>query len=557
MTRRRSTSDGCRTHARIDCPEITEYLRIIETRKVAVCDEQTKFAAYVRKTFADEPLRIDKNLVKTYMGYQRYFPFDLFPWEKCLLVLWLCVYRKDGLPRWPELFGLLGRGAGKNGFMAFCAFCMLSKANGIPKYHVDVCANTEEQAKTTFFDLWDIMEADQDRFKLGYRWNRTEITNLSTDSTLKYRTDNPSSKDGLRSGAVIFDEIHQYADWENLDVFTTGLGKKPCPRIGYITTDGDVRDGPLDAFKARAEAILSGEQQDNGLLPFVCKLDEEREVDDERNWTKANPSLPYLPTLVDEIRREYVNYHIDPTKLHGFMTKRMNVPQQRVDLAVTSWDNLMAASRDVGDLDGMECSCGIDYAKTTDMVGACLVFRTQGEYRCVPHGWFCTRSGDADRIKAPFAEWTRLGLMDMVDDVEVSPTIVAAWIAEMGARYRVSSVAIDSYRHTLMARALDDVGYSAKDGTVRLIRPSDIMLVQPVITSAFATHSIAWGDNPLMRWCANNAKLEPGPHDNYVYGKIEHHSRKTDVFMAFVAAMTQATKMEEYAEPVIMAPLVF
>ena len=70
----------------------------------------------------------------------------------------------------------------------------------------------------------------------------------------------------------------------------------------------------------------------------------------------------------------------------------------------------------------------------------------------------------------------------------------------------------------------------------------------PVIDSVFANQNFAWDDAPELRWAANNTKLirygrklgTSGDADigNYVYGKIEAKSRKTDPFMALVAAMT-------------------
>ncbi len=74
------------------------------------------------------------------------------------------------------------------------------------------------------------------------------------------------------------------------------------------------------------------------------------------------------------------------------------------------------------------------------------------------------------------------------------------------------------------------------------------MRVAPVIDSVFANHNFIWGDAPELRWATNNTKLirygrklgTTGDADigNYVYGKIEAKSRKTDPFMALVAAMT-------------------
>ncbi len=65
-------------------------------------------------------------------------------------------------------------------------------------------------------------------------------------SVLKYRTANGDTKVGLRDGAVVFDEIHQYESNKDVRVYISGLGKKKNSREFYIGTDGYVRDGFLD-----------------------------------------------------------------------------------------------------------------------------------------------------------------------------------------------------------------------------------------------------------------------------------------------------------------------
>ena len=124
--------------------------------------------------------------------------------------------------------------------------------------------------------------------------------------------------------------------------------------------------------------------------------------------------------------------------------------------------------------------------------------------------------------------------------------------------YNIEKVAIDSYRYSLMSRALREIaGFDAHEKTVKLVRPSDIMLVVPKINSMFVTNKIIWGDDPMMRWYTNNAKLEPAPNNNFKYGKIEPKSRKTDGFMAFAAATTleeELPDVEDFAffEPIIL-----
>lgn len=540
-----------------DCEHIEEYASIVKTEAVPVCDEQKKLVALVENALETEELYFDPEQVEKYFSYQKYFPFDLFPWERFCFVLHNCIFTKDYLPRWQDLLIMMGRGGGKNGYLSFEDFCLITETNGIQQYHIDICANTGEQAKTSFDEIYDVLEQPQFSkvFRRNFKWNMVEIKNLKTGSKIKYRTNNARSKDGLRSGKVDFDEIHAYLDWENLNVFTTGLGKKPHPRMTYATTDGDVRDGPLDQLKERSAQILNGELADNGLLPFICKLDHESEVKDEDMWVKANPSLPYRPELMQRIRTEYQNFILDPIKNSSFMTKRMNIPQGRKDIEVTSWDNIKSTDRPLPDLTGRACVGGIDFTKTTDFLGASLVFRDGDDICAINHSWFCTNSKDKHRIKAPLKEWEERGLLTMVDDVEISPELVAAWFSEMRTAYNIEKIGIDLYRFATLRKALEAVGFTKDE--IKLVRPSDIMLVQNRIDSLFNRHRIVWGDNPLMRWFTNNTKLEPAPNNNFKYGKIEPFSRKTDGFMAFVHAMTVEDSLPEDSALQFMKPITF
>lgn len=558
------TSFKARRRKQIRCPQITEYLRLIETGKYNACERQKKFAAYVRSVFATEELVIDTDRIEYYGRYLKYFPFDVFfPWEWCLFTLFMCVFRPNGTPRWTDLIGFIGRGGGKNGFIAFLSFCSVTVTNGIRNYDVDICANSEEQAKRSFTDIWEILEGkNRLKFKKGFRWNRMAITNTSTNSTLKYRTNSPKSKDGMRSGLVVFDEVHAYTDWNNITVFTTGQGKCEHPRRAFISSNGNIRDGVYDTLVELCDRILDGEtDDDNGYLPFICSLDEPEEVHDEANWEKANPSLPYLPTLVRQIRKEYKDWLDNPSGNADFMTKRMGVPQGDKEFEVTSWENLKLASRPLPDLAGRPCVLGLDFSRKDDFLSAVLLFREKtdsGEqFYALHHSWFCLASRDRERIKPPLEEWAKLGIIELVDEVEIPTSRVVNWIEAAREVYDITGVALDDYRYDIVHEELEALGYSAKDHTITRVRPSNHMRVQPIINSAFATGSIAWGEDPAMRWFTNNTKLVPFLNGNYKYEKIEPRSRKTDGFMALVAAFCIREQVPDTTELQFMPVLTF
>lgn len=522
---------------------------MVEQGEIEACEEQHLLVAHVRRCFETEDIYTDDEQLEKYLSLVKYFPYErLFEWEAFCLALHDCTYRaKDDMPRWPDLFALMGRGGGKDGFIAYETLCLISEYNGIRSYDADICANNEDQAMRPLKDIIEVMETpgQTKKLKKHFYWNKEEVVSLKTKSVIKGRTNSPKGKDGLRSGIVIFNEIHGYQDYQNINVFTTGLGKKKHPRRTYATTNGDVRDGPLDHMLERAEQILRGELPDNGLLPFICKLDSKDEVHDSTKWPKANPSLPYLPHLQEEMAKEYEDWKINPIQFSAFMTKRMNIPQGNKELQVTDWENIKATNKPIPELRGRTATVGIDYMKVTDFASVNLHFKDGDKRYDISHSWLCLKSSDIPRLKIPWRDWAEAGIMTLVDDVEINPDLIAEWIAEQAIKYNLAKLALDNFRYTLLTDALRKVGFDAKDKkNVKLVRPSDIMKVVPVIDSCFANQYFYWGDNPLLRWAVNNTKLIRSGKatgtdtGNFVYGKIEAKSRKTDPFMALVASMT-------------------
>lgn len=532
-----------------------EWVDIVRNQAYRCCEEQALLVDHVLRCFEEEDIYIDLEQLAHYMDANaRYVPFELFPWQKFVLTLHNCTYkRQGGLPRWPDLFCMLGRGAGKDGTIAVEALDLTSPYNGIHEYDVDICANNEEQAVRPVQDLTGFFEMPgvEKKVRKFYHWTKERVTCLKTRSVIKGRTNSPKGKDGLRSGIVIFNEIHQYQNYDNINVFTTGLGKKKHPRRSYYTTNGDVRDGPLDDILADAARILRDGGEDNGLLPFICKLDKREEVHDEANWPKANPSLPYLPSLLEETRKEYREWAANPARLPAFMSKRMNLPESAKESAVTDWDSIAATNQEIPNLKGWSCTVGIDYSKTTDWMAVNFHFRSGNDRFDINKAWICAASRDIPRIKAPWKQWVQDGILEYVDDVEIHPSIVANYIFEMGKLYSISMVAIDSYRYSLLSDTLAKVGISREHGNLMLVRQTDIIKIVPVIDHCFLNRYFHWGDNPVLRWATNNTKVIRYGRDvgadkgSFVYAKIEGKSRKTDPFMALVASMVPEAHIRE------------
>ena len=535
---------------RMICNEVDEYIAYVRSGKIPMCKDQLALCDYVEKCFREERIYVDEQQLKRYLNHQKYFPFELLPWEKFIFTLHNCTYKAPGILRWPVLFVLVGRGAGKNGYLSFESFCWITPVNGIHEYNVDIFATSEEQAKTSPDDVRAVLEKNKAKLEKHFYWNLEYIKNLKTGSEIRYHTSAPGTKDGGRPGAVVFDEYHAYQNYKLIGVAKTGLGKKAMPRQTIITTDGNVRGGPLDDMKERAEEILKGDVGDNGMLPFICRLDNVKEVDSPKLWPKANPSYIYLPNLQQEMQTEYADYKVNPAANSDFMTKRMNMPQTYEAESVTDWDNILAAKKPLPDLRGCSCVAGIDYMKTTDFLSAGLLFRYKGFYIWMQHSWVCRKSPDLPRIKAPLEDWEKLGYLTFVDGPEISPDVPAEWLANMGQQYNITLLGMDNYRYTLLTRALREAGFDTDKGGA-----NNIMLCKrvtenryvPVITSLFNKQLICWGDDPMMGWYTYNACIVTKDGNQY-YGKKEEKSRKTDGFKAMVAAICASENLEDCGE---------
>lgn len=527
--------------------EVKEYIDLVKQGHHRVCREQKALISYVQRVFETEDIYVDKKQLERYMSLAKYFPFKaLFPWEKFLVALWDCTYKPDGLPRWKTILCMVGRGAGKDGLIAFDAFASISPYNPVLHYDVDICANNEEQAMRPVQDVIETLETPgtESKLKRFYYHTKEVVQGRKNKGCIKGRTNNPKGRDGMRSGKTIFNEVHAYENYDNIKVFITGQGKVAQPRVGIFTSNGDVNDGPLDDYLARGERILFEGEADNGFLPFICRLESKEQVHDPQNWYMANPSLAYMPHLLEEIKDEYREWCDHPEQNADFLTKRMGIRAGFKEVSVTDYEKVLATKKALPDLTGDSCTVGIDYAELNDWAAVNIHFRRGEERFDINHAWICAQSKTLPRVKAPWQEWAREGIVTVVQDVSISPDLITQYIADAARRYSIRCLALDHFRWTMLAESLRKIGFDAADKTrVKLVRPSDIMQVDPVIQNCFDRQLFHWGNNPCLRWAVNNTKRVRSSRaagvdtGNFVYAKIEAKSRKTDPFMALVASM--------------------
>lgn len=537
---------------------VTEHWSEMDENPQHFCVQQWQLRKLVDLVFQTEELQVDEEKYEKYLGLGKYLGFGRgYSWERYLTGLFLCTYRTDGRPRWTRILVYVGRGAGKSGLIAWWALCLISPYNKVEDYNVDIGAFNEEQALRPVIDVRKALNKHEAKMKKFFKWTLECITGKQNGGELKGYANNSKGLDGLRPGIIMLDEIHAYENNATIEVFKSALGKHPEPRQAFFTTEGYVQDGPLDDMVKLANKELSECDTTTDSLWYLCKLDKEEEAHDEDLWHKANPSLIHKPELMDTLRAQYRDWKNAPGHNLDFICKRMNVKKSRMELAVTTREKLMATAKELPeDMDGWDCTIGIDFSKVTDWTAINIHFRDGEKRYDINHAWICSQSSDLWRLKCPYREWEKMGLITMVDAPEISPETLTDYISKAAQRYNVKAVAIDDYRYALLARHLEGIGFSKEQKNLHMVRPSDIMRTVPIIDRCFAMELFHWGEHPTLRWATNNTSLVPSKksvlaksgemlNGNFLYGKVEPHARKTDPFMALVASMVIESEIED------------
>lgn len=535
------------------CAYIDDYAEGVLNGSILTDEITQRCVTYHLKMLALSGVIVDNRKIERARELiEKYFGFELTAWERYVLGL-IHAYKDDDV-LFRKFLIVMGTGNGKNGFISGLVWYFTTPDHGVMGYNIDIIANSEDQAETSFKDISEMMDTHWAKMRRQFSRSKVVIENRRTRSYIKYNTTGAKTKAGKRSACLVYDEVYMYTNYGLINELEASFGKRPHSRIIMITSQGLVREGVLDSELAIAEDVLNGEREDLRLCPLVYRVSSEEEVRSPDCWVKANPSYYEFSHLRKAIAAHFAEIDTDSEKEANFYTKRMSFPKQNRELLVATHKELMAASEPIEtNLNGKDCVAGIDYALLSDMASVGLLFRAGEKRYWIQHSYVCRQSADWMRINAPLERWHEKGDLTIVNDVQIFPQLLVEWLVSQMQKYNILKLALDLARFALLREALMAAGFhSGKDGNIHFVRPLGVAAVSPVIESWFRTGSIKWGDVPLMRWATNNTKRvrmkTENASGNYKYDKIEPRSRKTDPFMALAHAATLDSCLDAAAE---------
>jgi phage terminase large subunit-like protein len=378
-----------------------------------------------------------------------------------------------------------------------------------------VCSSNDDNQANILYEAINTMRLMIDPNQKDTWKNQQHIRCKFNGSKVFKLSDRTRNKEGRNIDFAIVDEVHEMKDNVIIKSIEQSQSLKPNPKLILITTEGFVNGGFLDEELIKARKILSGEDDSisaERYLPWLYTQDSEQEVwQDERTWQKSNPTVgivkrwDYLREQVDAARRSKADRMFT-------LSKDFNFKVSNSEAWITG--EMLEYSR-VYNLDEFRGSIslgGVDLAETTDMCSAkILMLKPDDNTKYIHQMYWIPESklkmSDDKESGAKYEEWSRKGLIRIVEGNEVDVSVVADWFAELYKEYKIRTykVGYDQRFAKDFLKRMDDYGFEYE-----MIYQNRYVLSNPMrlVEADLRDQLIAFNDNEIDKWCLQNTSVQ-------------------------------------------------
>ena len=486
---------------------------------------------------------IERFLTPTKGDYDK---MTLMPWQcfvECNLYGW--VSKENSLRRFREGLIVVGTGNGKSTMLAGNATYGACK-DGERGADIYLLANSKEQAGIVFNECYSQIKAS--RFLAPrFRTLRDGVYYDAMSASIRHRSSDSRRLDGLNPHMAIFDEIHEYRDFKLINIIKRKIVKRTQPLVIYITTMGNVIDGPLAYFYDLFTDAMSGklaEDVADRMFAFIAELDEHDDPEDDSTWIKANPSLGVL-LKIEDLRETWERDKHIPAQRADFLCKQLNITVNTDDMAFVQPEVL---GRNDGTIEeeallGRRCYGGFDLSSREDFTAAAEFPLDDGRVFVLLHSWVPRRKVELDQEKIDYYGLAMKGYLTIVDGEYIQQEDVYSWFCEQAKKYEIMTIGYDPANATRLRQMLENKGFACQ-----IVRQGPLTLNDPMkdIKELLLGGRVVSNNDPMLRWYTDNVRISGerrhADKQNWMPSK-RNKFRKIDGFMAWLDA--HAINMEK------------
>lgn len=449
--------------------------------------------------------------------------FKLAEWQKFVVYyVYGLVYKSTQLRVVREVYLQLARKSGKTALASALALYHLV-GDGENDGQVIFAANSAAQAQLAFKMTSDYVSYLDTKGKYFKRY-RDSIKFPLTKSIIKVVSADASKLDGLNVSCAIIDEYHAAQNNDVSDVLTSAVGMRTQPLIIYITTAGFDLTSPCYTMRNTCVELLYGKIKDDSLAAFIYELDENDDIEDEKNWIKAQPNLD-LTVTKSAIQSDLTKAKNNPSLMTNFKTKILN---KWCASAVGEWipnEVLLKDSQKVNLEDWKDYTCyvGLDLSSVSDITAiSILLFDNINQKYLFKNYYFLPQSAlQESSNREKYRVWSEQDYLFLTSGNVVDYEYVLNLIQRINKIVQIEAIAYDSWQSTALIIKLTELGYNCQpfsQSTGSMNRPT-----RHLEMIARNGHLIL-DDNPITRWMFANVELREDYNNNVKPIKMNKNS---------------------------------
>lgn len=507
------------------------------------------------KPVADYYIALFPTLFRHYKGACAGQPFELHPWEQ-FFVGNIFGWRKkaDNLRRFKRGFITVSRKNGKTTLLAALADIFMLLDNE-PSARVVSAAVARDQAKEVYDAAKQLIKNSPHLRDSVYSYNN-RIENPQTDSTFMPLASEANSLEGKDISCAVVDEAAFHPNDSVFQVLNTAMGNRLQPFICLISTAGFNQNSFFLKLQEQMEDMLNGSIELDDWFALIYSLDQKDSYKEEKNWIKANPNLPYVPTMLPELRDQFKLATYNKAALNNFLIKHCN----KWVTSAESWldiDKVDACKSpepfDPEAFRGRTAYVGFDYAEQIDLSALCLILPPEGEDDKFRYAWKFylpqqTIQKHTDKGDFRWKNWVASGELTETLGHRTDEAVIRQQLLDWNAQFNIQFVGYDK---RFMGRFADEL--TNNDGLPMVEIPQNYMGLTEA-TKRFEAQIIGaelvhYGGD-LFRWQASNVTLLSNNQGLCMPKRPELQSatRKVDGILAAVTALACHLRVSSTAE---------
>lgn len=302
-----------------------------------------------------------------------------------------------------------------------------------------------------------------------FKITRDKIIHIKSGSFAKpLSKEDKKSGDGSNINLLILDEYHQHETTEFYDLFQGANSKESLLMI--ITTAGVNINSPCFTQEYKyCSNILNGVVENDTYFVDILEIDVNDDINDMRNWWKANPIRMSYPEGVKKLREAYEVAKAIPEKMTSFLQKCLDQWQNKAQNGYMNMDKFKKCIvKEIPyDLKGNDVYIGIDVSSKTDLTAVTFEFPIlEGEtlkFAIKNHSFIPNEEKLMEHIKVdkmPFEMWVREGYITITNTPIVDQKQVIDYCLNMceSNGWNIRAWAIDPFNASLLTTTLLDLG---------------------------------------------------------------------------------------------------